>query len=204
MEETRQERRRREEPAHEAQGDGKTASETGRFCGTERLPYFPETREAIRRELRALEWNIEPASPSDLDDARKLLDESGLPAAGLLDQWPQAYAVVKRSERIVGLAGLERYGTFGLLRSLAVDPALRSLGLGARLLQDRMHAASRDRLERVYLLTTSAAEFFRRHGFTDADRAGAPAEIRSSPEFAHVCPVSAACLTRIPEVHDAR
>jgi amino-acid N-acetyltransferase len=49
-------------------------------------------------------------------------------------------------------------------------------------------------LEVVYLLTTTAAQFFVRVGFVFADRPSPPAEIARSPEFAHACPASAACL----------
>jgi amino-acid N-acetyltransferase len=56
-------------------------------------------------------------------------------------------------------------------------PALRARGLRA-----------------VYLLTTTAADYFRRFGFEDARRDEAPAVLQRSSEFASVCPASAACL----------
>jgi amino-acid N-acetyltransferase len=62
------------------------------------------------------------------------------------------------------------------------------------LIADRLAMASTNGLESVYLLTTTAAPLFRRFGFMDAERASAPAALTASPEFAALCPASAACL----------
>jgi amino-acid N-acetyltransferase len=112
----------------------------------------------------------------------------------VLDQFPGAYALARCGARVIGVAGLEAYGAVGLLRSVAVDTEVRRSGLGSALVADRLDAARATGLEAVYLLTTSASEYFRRFGFVAASREGAPARLAASPEFSDACPASAVCL----------
>jgi amino-acid N-acetyltransferase len=94
----------------------------------------------------------------------------------------------------VGLVGLELHGASALLRSLVVAPANRSAGFGAALVE-RAEAHARERgVRAIYLLTTTAETFFRRHGYVTANRQDAPAEIKATREFADICPASSAFL----------
>ena len=95
---------------------------------------------------------------------------------------------------IVGCAGLETYGDVGLLRSIAVSARRQSQGIGRALVANRLDAAKAQKLDAVYLLTTTASDYFLRLGFVAADRARVPARLASSPEFAGACPASASCL----------
>jgi len=137
---------------------------------------------------------IGPAAAGDIDVVRQLLVQAGLPEAGLLDQFPAAYVVARRGPEIVGVAGLEAYGRTGLLRSVAVVPALRGCGIGQTLVADRIAVARANGLEVIYLLTTTAADYFRAVGFVPASREEAPAELAACPELAGACPASATCL----------
>ncbi|MGC4067172.1 MAG: arsenic resistance N-acetyltransferase ArsN2 [Polyangiaceae bacterium] len=138
----------------------------------------------------------EPARAEDLEAVLTLLTEVLLPTAGVADQFPEAYVVVRNDGTIVGAAGLETHGDVGLLRSVAVRAAYRSAGLGRALVEDRLRAAQNKRLEAVYLLTTTAPEYFRKLGFIDAVRKEAPEALQCSSEFTSICPASAACLAR--------
>lgn len=133
---------------------------------------------------------------TDLNAILELVAGSGLPCDGIADQFPNEYVVARSGSVVVGVAGLERHGRSGLLRSLAVHPAHRRSGLGARLVQDRLEQARAKGLEAVYLLTTTAPDYFRRLGFEEELRAAAPAELQDSSEFASICPASAVCLVK--------
>ena len=137
-----------------------------------------------------------PATAADLDAVVALVHAAGLPTAGLADAFPGAYSVVRLGPEIVAVAGLEPHGSVGLLRSVVVGPSHRDSGLGRLLVEDRLRAARQQGLRAVYLLTTTAAEYFRHLGFTDASRADAPAELQGSSEFASACPASAVCLAK--------
>jgi amino-acid N-acetyltransferase len=137
---------------------------------------------------------VEPALSSDWEAIRALLSTAQLPLAGLDDQFPEAYVVIRDGARLAGVAGLQRHGQFGLLRSVAVAEASRRAGLGRALVTERLAAARTAGLQGAYLLTTDAAEWFLRLGFERAARTTVPAELLASPEFIDACPASAACL----------
>lgn len=123
-----------------------------------------------------------------------LLAEARLPLEGVVEQFPSGYVVALDGERLAGVAGVERYERWGLLRSVAVTPALRSSGLGARLVHEALSRAAAEGLDEVYLLTTTAPAFFRKLGFREVERASVPEPVRASAEFASICPTSAVCM----------
>ncbi|MGH7585256.1 MAG: arsenic resistance N-acetyltransferase ArsN2 [Gemmatimonadales bacterium] len=144
--------------------------------------------------MSAVRSVVRPAEARDLTWARELLTQASLPTQGLEDQFPRAYAVLEEDGKSVGLAGLERYGRFGLLRSVAVSPRQRGSGGGSALVSDRLAAAGADGVESVFLLTTTADRWFPRFGFRPVERASLPPEIAASPEASVACPDGAAVL----------
>jgi amino-acid N-acetyltransferase len=125
-----------------------------------------------------------------------LLAASGLPTAGLMDHLESAY-VARRGSRIVGTAALELYEDGALLRSVAVDQAERGSGLG-RLLTERAIGEARAReLAAIYLLTTTAEDYFTRLGFAAVTREDVPDSVRASVEFQSACPASATVMRKI-------
>ena len=91
-------------------------------------------------------------------------------------------------------AGLERYGRVGLLRSVAVASSARNEGIGRALVERQLDEGRALGLDAVYVLTTTARDYFSRLGFKEANREGAPPALSACPEFASACPASASCL----------
>lgn len=145
-----------------------------------------------------LDLVLAPALSTDLSQVEQLLASSALPLAGLHTQFPQAYVVARAGDAVIGVAGLETHADACLLRSLSVDPGHRLAGLGQRLVRDRLAMAGQKQRP-VFLLTTTAAEYFGRFGFSIAARDSAPAGIAASIEFAEACPASAAFLVWRPQ-----
>jgi amino-acid N-acetyltransferase len=137
---------------------------------------------------------IRGARAEDLGAVQALLSAARLPLDGLEDQFGDGYAVAVADGRIVGAEGIETYARSGLLRSAVVDPAWRGHGIGDRLTQNRLEWARSRGLRDVYLLTTTAADYFPRHGFERVARESAPAEVQQSREFAEACPASAVTM----------
>jgi len=138
-----------------------------------------------------------PAETGDLEAVRALLVASALPLDGLSDQFPGGYVVARRTEGdLVGVAGVEVFADAGLLRSVAVAASVRGTGLGRALVEDRMAWASLRGLGTLYLLTSTAADFFSRLGFERVTRDSAPEAMRASVEFASVCPSTATVMRR--------
>jgi arsenate reductase len=161
----------------------------------EMLARFRRARDTIRAKLAAFETDLLPASitieaaaAADRAAVERVLTNAKLPLDGLSDQFPSAYVLVRRDSEVIGLAGLEAFGRSGLLRSVVVDPDARSRGIAHALVADRLAAARHAGLDGVYLLTTTAADYFARRGFVRVERASLPAELTASSELgASVC-----------------
>lgn len=130
--------------------------------------------------------------PDRLGDAKQLLESNNLPVA---DLGPNVMLLgAQREGRLVGVVGLERHGVVGLMRSLAVDPDHRGSGLGARLVDVLEDAALGLGVHSLFLLTTTAEQFFARRGYGRLPRESAPAEIQGTAEFSELCPSSSAFM----------
>lgn len=138
----------------------------------------------------------EPAVQEDLASVRAILITAELPVEGVEDQFPKAFAVVRDGPIVVAVAAVERYGDFGLLRSVAVRKQDRGRQLGSLLVRERLRIAELERATAVYLLTTASPEFFGRFGFVTTSRAEVPRDLALSLEFASICPSTAICLVK--------
>lgn len=134
---------------------------------------------------------IRPAQPGDVEAVEAAVSASELPLDGLRDQFGEAYAVAESDGDLIGVEGVEIHGDDGLLRSAAVVNHWRGKGVGDALTRDRIEWARRRGLRSLYLLTTTAADYFPRFGFTSVDRESAPAAVRESREFSEACPSTA-------------
>src|SRR5205823_15051900 len=104
--------------------------------------------------------------------------------------------VARQNGRIVGSAALEIYGDGALLRSVAVAPALRHLGLGRKLTEAALRLAQQLDMPAIYLLTTTAERYFQKFGFERITREEVPAGVRTSVEFTTACPASAVVMNK--------
>jgi amino-acid N-acetyltransferase len=128
----------------------------------------------------------------DLGELRSALADAGLPHDDLDEPGRRFYRLADGG-RTLGWAGLEIAGGEALLRSVVVPD--RGRGTGRELVARVVEAARVEGVERLWLLTTTAAGFFTKLGFDTLRREAAPAAIRASREFASICPASATCMT---------
>ncbi|WP_135827212.1 GNAT family N-acetyltransferase [Halorussus ruber] len=82
----------------------------------------------------------------------------------------------------------------GLLRSVAVEESARGAGYGTAICEQLLDRARAADLGEVFLLTTTAEEFFADLGFERVEREQVPDSIRASAEFSDLCPDSATCM----------
>jgi len=139
-----------------------------------------------------LDLTLRPITPVD---AAPLLAASELPIDDLADPALELVGAFA-DDALLGVIGLQRAGEVGLLRSLAVAPAARARGIAAALCHALLARARGAGLRELYLLTTTAAGYFPRHGFAPIDRAAAPVAIREHPQFTLLCPASAVLMRR--------
>ena len=142
------------------------------------------------------ELELRPAKPAQFDAIAGLLSAAGLPVEDLNVAMFDAFVVATEGEVCVGVVGLEICESNALLRSLAVEPQHRSRGLGARLVDAIETEAQARGVTALYLLTTTAATFFQRVGYTAHDRASVPPALAATTEFSSLCPDTADCLWR--------
>jgi amino-acid N-acetyltransferase len=148
---------------------------------------------AAEKEARV---SVEPAAASDLETIKALLQMAQLPTDDVTDALLSTFLVAREAGGIVGVIGIERHGTAALLRSLAVRESERGKGLGAKLLDAAESLARRSSIRSLYLLTTTAADFFAAHGYRRLAREEAPAEIRTTSQFSTLCPASAVLMVK--------
>ena len=123
-----------------------------------------------------------------------LLEAAGLPSVDLTDAHLEHFFYAGEPQSPVGLVGLELHGEVALLRSLAVAPNARTVGLGSALVAHAEAYARSRAVRAVYLLTTTAEAFFAKRGYARIGRESAPAAIRATREFGDLCPSSSACM----------
>jgi amino-acid N-acetyltransferase len=132
---------------------------------------------------------------ADMPAVRALLAASELPTEDIDDASISLVGAFD-GDVLVGVIGLQACGGVGLLRSLAVAPSHRDRGI-ARALCQRVFAMTGERaMTSLWLLTTSAKDYFTRLGFDAVARDEAPEAIRSNAQFTALCPSSAQVMRR--------
>lgn len=124
-----------------------------------------------------------------------LLDLCQLPSDDIYNSHLQFFGI-KRAGKLVAVVGLEPYQSVALLRSLAVSPDYRSLGLARKLVSFMEVQAAQQGVQELYLLTTTASNFFKTLSYQPAERAQAPSCIQQTAQFSGLCPASATFLTK--------
>jgi amino-acid N-acetyltransferase len=128
--------------------------------------------------------------------AIQLLQRAALPISDLTDAHMAHFFYVGTPSEPRAMVGVEFCGPDALLRSLVVTPELRTSGLGSKLVEHAEAHAREQGARAMYLLTTSAEQFFQSRGYRVTPRDAAPPDIRSTTEFAGLCPASSAFLSK--------
>ena len=128
---------------------------------------------------------------------KEILASVQLPTADITSGHMENFFGAWLGHDFVGVVGIEPYGRESLLRSLAVLPANRGSGVGAKLLLHAERYAYRHGTRSLFLLTTTAAPYFGRHGYALVARELAPEAIRLTKEFTSLCPSSAVLMVKI-------
>lgn len=157
------------------------------------LPQLPATR--LCKEDGVPFLRDRPIAPDDRSLVTALA-AGGLPVDDLAGPDKLFFAHHMLDGELAGHGGFEHHGEDALIRSLVVSPGLRGTGLGPAILALLMYRAFMAGARRAWLFTTAAAPFFAELGFTEADRASAPAAILDTGQARGVCPASATLMTR--------
>jgi amino-acid N-acetyltransferase len=140
--------------------------------------------------------SINHAEVEDFDSVCGLLQQHHLPLDGLREHLTTT-VVARDAGEIVGSAALEVYADGALLRSVAVAPGRVHRGLGRELTEAALRLAHDLHVPAVFLLTTTAEQYFPRFGFARINRAEVPKTVQASIEFTSACPSSATVMRKI-------
>jgi N-acetylglutamate synthase-like GNAT family acetyltransferase len=134
--------------------------------------------------------SLRQANPADWPAVEALLKANKLPLDGAREHL-STFVIAESGREVVGCAGAEPRGDVALLRSVAVVPGLHRQGIGREMVALVLQEARRRNFKAVYLLTTTARDYFQRLGFEVAERATAPKALQQSAEFRGACPAGA-------------
>ena len=137
---------------------------------------------------------IRRAKKDDLEAISALLNDSKLPLDGVAEALDNFILAEGNGIHVVGAAGLEVYGRVALLRSVVVAPGWQGYGVGRALTGEILSRARARNIDDVFLLTTTAENFFPSFGFQRIERADVPAELGGSPELRGACPATATVM----------
>ena len=138
---------------------------------------------------------IRPARREDWPSIRALLEARNLPIDGAESHVVDfLVATDPASNAAIAVAGLERYGEVGLVRSVAVADDVAARGLGSALVRALLRRAGEGGIGAVYLLTTTAAGWFPRFGFRVVRRDDLPQALGESAELRGACPGTAVAM----------
>jgi amino-acid N-acetyltransferase len=132
----------------------------------------------------------------DEQAVKRLLLDAGLPISDLTPEHMQHFFACGKPESIEGVVGIELFDDTGLLRSLAVTNYMRGRGLGKQLVAKAESYARERGIKALYLLTTTAEQFFDRLGYTRVQRETVPNSIKRTAEYAGICPASSAVMCK--------
>ncbi len=155
-----------------------------------KTPWQGDLRVSDRNHMSAEVIGLSP-------EVETMLVTAGLPVSDLSPSPNLILLGVHQQGQLLGAVGIEAYGTEGLLRSLVVAPDHRSAGLGLRLMSDAESWAAARGIRTLYLLTTTAAEFFEKRGYEAIARSEAPASITATAQFKDLCPASSTLMRKV-------
>ena len=139
---------------------------------------------------------MEQLLPSDFGAVASLLEENALLSSDIRPDDLRHFLGLRQHGSIVSVGGIQVYGTLGLLRSIAVSSDLRGKGHGTEIVTRLEQYALGNGILRLYLLTETAANFFASLNYETTARSRVPHTLRTTPQFAQLCPDTAVCMTK--------
>jgi amino-acid N-acetyltransferase len=138
--------------------------------------------------------NIVPASQNSFSAAIALLKKNSLPTEDI-DPGKQLF-VVEEGDNVVATVAVEYNYNDALLRSLSVSKEKRKSGIGAELVEFIEGYVQKQGVQRMYLLTTTAATFFSKRGYATIDRDNVPEFIKNTKEYRTICSSSSTVMKK--------
>jgi arsenate reductase len=126
--------------------------------------------------------------------AIELIRENDLPTEDLENK--QVYVLVNDRNELIGTGGLEYFGNEALIRSVSIKKDQQGKGLGKLVTAELEKMATSQGVRILYLLTTTAKDFFQKEGYQVIPRDSVSQQVKESSEFSTVCPSTATVMKK--------
>lgn len=123
-----------------------------------------------------------------------ILQQQKLPTSDI-DEDKLLYLLMS-GENIIGTAGLEIFEDCALLRSVSVIKEEQGKGYGKIINNEIENYAKESGINCLYLLTTTAKDFFDKQGYCVIKRHESPAALQQTAEFTSLCPSTAVVMKK--------
>jgi len=133
-------------------------------------------------------------SETERQEAINLLQQHGLPVSDIDDD-KLLYLLVD-GDKIIGTAGLEIFEDCALLRSVSVIKEAQGKGYGKVINEQIEKYTKESGINCLYLLTTTAKDFFDKQGYCVIKREESPETVKQTAEFTSLCPASAVVMKK--------
>ena len=131
---------------------------------------------------------------TERQEAINLLLQQGLPVSDIDDD--KLLYLLMDGEKTIGTAGLEIFDDCALLRSVSVIKEEQGKGFGKVINEQLENYAKESGINCLYLLTTTAEDFFDKQGYCVIKREESPESIKQTAEFNSLCPSSAVVMKK--------
>jgi len=138
--------------------------------------------------------NIVPASQNSFSAAVALLKKNNLPTEDI-NPGTQLF-VMEEGNKVLGCIAVEYDYNNALLRSLSVSEEKRNEGIGMKLVEFIEDYVKKQGVQTIFMLTTTAADFFSKQGYEAVDRNSAPLFIKNTEEYSMLCSSSAVLMKK--------
>ena len=138
--------------------------------------------------------NIVPASQNSFSAAVELLKKNNLPTEDI-NPGTQLF-VIEENDSVIGTIAVEYNFDVALLRSLSVSEQKRNSGIGQMLVAFIENYVQKQGVQSIYLLTTTAEDFFLKKGYESVDRNEVPDFIKNTKEFSIICSASSTLMKK--------
>ena len=138
--------------------------------------------------------NIVPASQNSFTAAIELLKKNNLPTEDI-NSGTQLF-VLEENDGVIGTVAVEYDFNVALVRSLSLAEEKRKSGIGEILVRFIEHYVHKQGVHSVYLLTTTAENFFLKKGYKRIDRNKVPDFIKNTKEYSVLCSSSSTLMKK--------
>lgn len=134
---------------------------------------------------------LEPVPGGD-PGLQQALSAADLPTVDLEEPGRLFFRAVSADGITVGYAGMETCDDAVLLRSMVILPTFRGMALGLSLSREILKTVKQGTA--VFLVTTTATQFFEKLGFITIERGAVPSAVLGTRQLSGICPASASIM----------